>query len=243
MVYDHFYHAEPIEQPSCGYAADVIFILDSSDSITTGDYRKQKALIISIARSFGISHNTSRAAVVLYSDSASVQFQLGDSSSTREFETAVHKMTHKKGPARIEKAFDLAVTDVLPYGRKGIPQIAFVVTNGKHASEEGVKALDVASTQLRRTGVKVIALGVGTKVDSKELRQMVNDEELVLRANSYDELILDRKNFSRKICEQAGKFKYSSGTQKNHKDGGLRMRPNYDIPWQKYYTYFRHSRK
>lgn len=200
---------EPIEQPTCGYAADLTFILDSSDSISTDDYLKQKSLIISIARSFGISHNTSRAAVVQYSDSASVHFQLGDSSSTREFETAVHKMPHKKGPARTEKAFDVAVADVLPYGRTGIPQIAFVVTNGKHAPKEGVKALDVASTQLRRTGVKVIALGVGTKVDSKELSLMVDDQERVLRANSYDELILDRKNVSHKICQEAGKFKDS----------------------------------
>ena len=197
---------EPTEQPTCGYAADLTFILDSSDSISTDDYVKQKSLIISIARSFGISHNTSRAAVVLYSDSASVHFQLGDSSSTREFETAVLKMPHKKGPARIDKAFDVAVTDVLPYGRTGIPQIAFVVTNGKHASGEDEKALDVASRQLRGTGVKVIALGVGTEVDSKELRLMADDEERILRANSYDELILEKKNVSRKICQEAGKF-------------------------------------
>lgn len=153
--------------------------------------------------------------MVQYSDSASVHFQLGESSSTREFETAVHKMPHKKGPAKIERAFDVAVTDVLPYGRKGIPQIAFAVTNGKHASKEGVKALDAASAQLRRAGVKVIALGVGKKVDSKELSLMVDDEELVLRANSYDELILDRKNVSRKICQEAGKFKDSRVLKKN----------------------------
>ena len=152
--------------------------------------------------------------MVQYSDSASVNFQLGDSSSTREFETAVHEMPHKKGPARIDKAFDVAVKDVLPYGRAGIPQIAFVVTNGKHAaSEQGVKALHVASTQLRRTGVKVIALGVGPKVDFKELSLMVDDGERVLRANSYDELILDRKNVSREICQEAGKLKDIACTQ------------------------------
>ena len=162
--------------------------------------------------------------MVQYSDSASVHFQLGDSSSTREFETAVHKMPHKKGPARIEKAFEVAVTDVLPYGRKGIPQIAFVVTNGKHASKAGVKALDVASAQLRRAGMKVLALGVGKKIDSRELSLMVDDEELVLRANSYDELILNRKNVSRKICQEAGKFKIKPV------DRGLTLRPNCDIP-------------
>lgn len=145
--------------------------------------------------------------MILYSDSASVHFQLGDSSSTREFERAVHKMPHQKGPARIDKAFDVAAKDVFPYGRAGIPQIAFVVTNGKQASGEDVKALDVASSPLRRAGVKVVALGVGTEVDPKELQLMVDGEERVLLADSYDELILDRKNLSRKICEEAGKFR------------------------------------
>lgn len=136
-------------------------------------------------------------------------------------------MPHKKGPARIEKAFDVAVTDVLPYGRAGIPQIAFVVTNGKYATEGGVKALDVASTQLRRAGVKVIALGVGTKVDPKELSVMVDDEERILRANSYDELTLNRKNVSRKICQEAGKFK-DSRVPKKAVDREITLRPNYD---------------
>ena len=62
------------------------------------------------------------------------------------------------------------------------------------------------------------------KIDSTELSLMVDDEELVLRANSYDELILDRKNVSRKICQEAGKFKIKPVHR------GLTLRPNYDIP-------------
>ena len=180
--------------------------MDSSDSIGTENYDKQKSLIISIARSFGISHNTSRAALMQYSDSASVYLQLGDSLSTRDFERAVHKMSHRQGPPRMDKAFDVAFTDVLPHARRGIPKIAFVVANGKQASDEDVKALDVASEPLRRAGFKVIALGVGTEVDTEELKSMVNDDdEHIMSADSYDELILDRKNVSDKICEEAGK--------------------------------------
>lgn len=247
-----FCYTEPIEKPTCVYAADIAFLLDSSDGISTDDYDKQKSLIISIARSFGISHKTSRAAVVSYSDTASVHFQFGDSSSTREFERAVNKMPHQKGPARLDKAFDVAVRDVFPYGRMGIPKIAFVVTNGKQASGEDVKALDEASRPLRRAGVKVVALGVGAEVDPKELRLMVEDDENdILLADSYDELILDRKKISHKICEEAGKFRgpchvaYALaspmsfetsarrlmpwGTQRKT-DGEVGMKPGYNIP-------------
>lgn len=145
--------------------------------------------------------------MVLYSDSASVHFQFGDSSSTREFERAVLEMPHLKGTARIDKALDVAFRDVFPYGRVGIPQIAFIVTTSKQPSGEDLKALDVASNPLRNAGVKVMAIGVGTEVDPNELQLMVDKEEHLLLADSYDELILDRKNVSRRICEEAGKLR------------------------------------
>lgn len=48
--------------------------------------------------------------------------------------------------------------------------------------------------------MKVIVFGVGIKVDFKELSVMVDDEEWIFWVNFYDELILDRKNVSCKIC-------------------------------------------
>ena len=184
---------------------DIIFLVDSSDRIGIENYDKQKSLVISIARSFGISHNTSRAAVIRYSDSASAYFQFEDSSSINKFERAIHRMSLQKGLPRLDKAFDVALADLLPQARRGIPKIAFVVTNGKQNSGEDMKALDAASELLRRAGVKVIALGVGTEVHLEELKIIVEDEEEhIVTAESYSELILNKENISEKICEQAG---------------------------------------
>lgn len=197
-------YAEPIEKPSCVFAADIAFLLDSSDNINVKDFEKQKSLVISVARTFGISQNASRAAVVLYSDTASVRFRFGDSSSTATFVNAVRKMPHEKGGSRLDKAFEVAIRDVFPSGRVGIPKIAFVVASGKQTSD--AKTLDVASEPLRKAGVKLVALGVGTEVSAQDLRSVVEDDEDVWQADSYDQLILERKNVSQKICEEAGKL-------------------------------------
>lgn len=194
-----------MEKPTCVYAADIAFLLESSDNINVEDFYKQKSLVISIARSFGISKNASRAAVVLYGDTASVHFRFEDSSSSATFVNAVLKMPHKKGGSRMDKAFEVAVKDVFPSGRVGIPKLAFVVSSGQKASD--AKALGVASESLRRAGVKVVALGVGSKVSRDELRSVVDKEEDVWQADSYDQLILERKNISQKLCEEAGKLR------------------------------------
>ena len=187
------------------YAADIVFLLDSSDNIDAKSFEKQKSLVIHIARSFGISQNTSRAALVLYSDTASVHFGFEESSSTTKFVAAVHKMPHQKGGASMDKAFDVAIRDVFPNGRVGIPKIAFVMANGQQASD--AKALGAASEPIRKAGVKVVALGVGTGIDLQQLRSVVEEDEDVLQADSYDQLILERKNVSKIICEEAGEFR------------------------------------
>lgn len=183
------------------HAVDIAFLMDSSDNIDAENFQKQKSLVISIARSFGISPNTSRAAVVLYSDKASVRFRFGDSMSTKLFENTVRDLPHIRGESRMDKAFEVAANDIFPSGRVGIPKIAFVVANGQQASDANL--LDVASKTLTKGGVNVVALGVGTEIDSHELRSVVKENDHVLQADSYDQLLLEKRNISQKICKMA----------------------------------------
>ena len=104
----------------------------------------------------------------------------------------------------MDKAFDKAIKDMFWSARVGVPRIAFVVSSGKQSP--GSKALSVASEPLREAHIKVVAVGVGREAHLEELRAIVNNDEDVLRADSYDQLILDRKNMSRKLCLAAGKY-------------------------------------
>ena len=141
---------------------------------------------------------------MLYSDTASVHFRFEDSVSTAAFVNAAFKMPHNKGESRLDRAIQVTITDVFPSSRVGIPKIAFIVTSGMQSPD--THALEVVSEPLRKAKVKVVALGVGTEVNQQELRSIVSSDEDILQANSYDQLLLERKNVSRKTCEAAGKL-------------------------------------
>lgn len=78
------------EISNCDTPVDIAFLVDSSGSISRTNYLREKAFINAIAKSFGISKARSRAALVLFSNSASVKIRFTDHSSTRAFQVNIH---------------------------------------------------------------------------------------------------------------------------------------------------------
>ena len=74
------------EAPKCETPVDITFLVDSSGSISRANYLREKSFIKAVAKSFGISRTQSRAALVLFSNSASVQIRFQDYSSTKAFQ-------------------------------------------------------------------------------------------------------------------------------------------------------------
>ena len=179
--------------------------MDSSGSISRTNYLKVKAFIKAIAQSFGISKSQSRAALVLFSNSASVKIRFRDHTSTNSFKAAVDGLRHERGKTRIDKALDVAGRYVFPFARKGVHQIAFVITDGEQTQESDTKDLKVASEPLRKAGVQVLALGVGSGVNPDELRLIVEKDEDVLVAKSFQDLLERVGSLIKSTCYLAGK--------------------------------------
>ena len=194
-----------VEPPPCDAPADVAFIIDSSGSIGRGNYLKEKAFVKAIAKSFGVAPGQSRAAMVLYSNAASVQARFGQYASLAEFESAVDQLPYERGRTRIDKALDLAASDVFPEARPGVARIALLITDGKQTEASDAKGLREASAPLRKAGVRVMALGVGSGVDADQLRLITETDEDVLLADDFDNLLLKLRNLTSKVCELAGK--------------------------------------
>lgn len=184
---------------------DIAFLVDSSGSISRTNYLKEKAFIKAVAQSFGISKSQSRAALVLFSNSASVQIRFRDHASTNAFKAAVDGLRHERGKTRIDKALDVASRYVFPFARKGVHQIAFVITDGEQTQESDTKDLKVASEPLRKAGVQVLALGVGSRVNPDELRLIVEKDEDVLIAKTFQDLLERVGSLIKSTCYLAGK--------------------------------------
>lgn len=179
--------------------------MDSSGSISRTNYLKEKAFIKAVAQSFGISSTQSRAALVLFSNSASVKIRFRDHTSTNSFKQAVDGLVHERGFTRIDKALEVSTKEVFPFARKGVHKIAFVITDGEQTQAPDAKDLKEVSEPLRKAGVQVLALGIGSKVNPDELRLIVEKNEDVLLAKSFEDLIQRVGSLIKSTCELAGK--------------------------------------
>ncbi|XP_067022999.1 collagen alpha-4(VI) chain-like [Acropora muricata] len=198
---------ELAEPPACQTPVDLAFIVDSSGSIGSKNYLKEKHFIKQLARSFGVAPGQSRAALVLYSNSASVKAGFDQYPTLEQFHKSVDDLPYEKGFTRIDLALQKANQEVFPQARKGVPKIAILITDGKQTKTADSKGLREASEPLRRAGVRVLAVGVGSGVDSDELRLVTESDDDVVVAQSFPDLLVQIGNLTSRACELAGECK------------------------------------
>lgn len=196
--------------PPCSTPVDLAFIIDSSGSIGRTNYKKQKNFVKEVAKTFGLSPNGSRAAMVLYSNSASVKARFGQYTDPKEFDGAVDSLPYERGLTRIDKALDLTARDVFAQSRSGVPKIAMLITDGTQTAAADAKGLREASEPLRQAGVRVLAVGVGKGVDREELRLVTESDEDVVVAADFEDLLLKLSNLTSQACRLAGKHHQKS---------------------------------
>ena len=194
----------------CNSTVDIAFVVDSSGSISKSNYRKIKAFVKHVARSFGVSPTESRAGIVVYSTSASVKAHFGQYLTIDEFVVAVDRLPHERGYTRIDKALKVASTQLFPRARQDVPKIAMVLTDGEQTKSPDAVGLKEASEPLRRAGVRIVAFGIGKRVNVRELRLIVERDEDVIRVMKFDDLISRVRNYSASLCRAAGKNKKSN---------------------------------
>ena len=167
------------------------FIVDSSGSVHETKFNDAKNIVKKLARSLHLAPNTNRAALVLFSSSASLEAQFGQYETEDQFLDVVHKLPKMGGRTRIDKALNLSVNQVFPDSREGVYKIAIILTDGVQSN--GARGLKPASKPLRDAGIRVLAVGIGG-IRERRLRLMTDRKEDVVNAkNSQDRLrgILD----------------------------------------------------
>ena len=103
-------------------------MMDASGSMGSAHYRKQKNFVKSIVSQLRLSSPASRAAVLVFSDSATLPISLTSFSSMdgRAFESAVDALPFDKGRTRIDKALRLATTNLFTDARRRAVKVSLV---------------------------------------------------------------------------------------------------------------------
>ena len=132
--------------------------MDSSGSIRPENYQREKDFVKSMAERLVISPQDVQLGLVLFSDVPLVSIRFGTLESTYwpSFSNAVDNLPYLRGRTRIDSALNTAATVLFPGGRQGkVPQVLFLMTDGRQSSDDGAIELMKAVKPLRDQRIKV----------------------------------------------------------------------------------------
>ena len=181
-------------------ATDVIFALDSSGSIGRGNWRKVKAFVEKYIKEFVTNHNDVRVGVVTFDSSARLRIPLR-SYSADELVQHVRHLSYRGGRTMTYSGLTEAGKEFKRVEREGSKRTLFVMTDGRSTSSRGKSGFSLArraALRLLLSGVHIVSVGIGNRVDPRELKALASypKSENVIRYSNFDQLISASKRIS-----------------------------------------------
>ena len=174
--------------------------MDSSESISDEDFDREKTAVKEIAASFLKASQGSRAGVIMYSGRPELSVDFISQSAFDNFKSAVDALSHRRSMTRIDRALRYASETLFANPRRSLISIAVVMTDGVQTPGPDVEPLGQAVLPLRLKGVRVLAVGVGPRVNRNELRDLVTSQEDVFQMSSFQELINKSTELLETVC-------------------------------------------
>ncbi|KAK3102756.1 hypothetical protein FSP39_013676 [Pinctada imbricata] len=167
--------------------ADIAFLLDSSGSISTLNFRLMLSFVSLLISKYDLGDPSLQTSVVSFSTNAIVHFDLNDFTSTYDalsFISGISPMqqnTYTDRGIRIirEQVFNSSLGD-----REENPNILVIFTDG--VSTEPNRTLNEIN-KIKENGVKVIAIGI-QGFDEKEINLLASNDRYALKIEKFSDL-------------------------------------------------------
>ena len=179
-----------------GCPVDLAFVFDSSDTIGVGALGDAKMLVKKMVKGLELGADESRVALVVFADKVEVKARFSENLSVKQFQDMVQNMKSIGSRTRIDKAL-VETKQVFKEGRDDVYKIAVVLTDGIQSKDRDTKSLLSTSEPLRRAGVRVIAVAIGTQASKNRLRLMTDSMDDVKEedeALEYFQQLSDKLN-------------------------------------------------
>ena len=182
-----------------GCPVDLAFVFDSSDTIGVGALEDAKMLVKKMVKGLELGADESRVALVVFADKVEVKARFSENLSVKQFQDMVQNMKSIGSigrRTRIDKAL-VETKQVFKEGRDDVYKIAVVLTDGIQSEDHDTKSLLSTSEPLRRAGVRVIAVAIGTQASKGRLRLMTDSMDDVkedYEALEYFQQLSDKLN-------------------------------------------------
>ena len=179
-----------------GCPVDLAFVFDSSGTIGKGALEDAKMLVKEMVKGLELGADESRVALVVFADKVEVKARFSENLSVKQFQDMVQNMKSIGSRTRIDKAL-VETKQVFKEGRDDVYKIAVVLTDGIQSKDRDTKSLLSTSEPLRRAGVRVIAVAIGTRASKGRLRLMTDSMDDVKEedeALEYFQQLSDKLN-------------------------------------------------
>ena len=179
-----------------GCPVDLAFVFDSSDTIGVGALEDAKMLVKDMVKGLELGADKSRVALVVFADKVEVKARFSKNLSVKQFQDMVQNIKSIGSRTRIDKAL-VETKLVFKEGRDDVYKIAVVLTDGMQSEDHDTKSLLSTSEPLRRAGVRVIAVAIGTQASKGRLRLMTDSMDDVKEedeALEYFQQLSDKLN-------------------------------------------------
>ncbi len=156
--------------------ADVAFLLDSSGSIGSGNWEVLKSFVIHIIDNLVIQANHTRLAIVRFSSSAEIIFDLRYIES-RDFalvKKKIYSLAYLAGGTNTAAALRLMRVGVFSADvgdRPDIRNIGVIITDGRSRSEDLTKT---EAIQVKQEGIRMFSIGLTDSINEAELKTIAS---------------------------------------------------------------------
>uniref|UniRef100_I2CWG4 Collagen alpha-3(VI) chain isoform 4 n=1 Tax=Macaca mulatta TaxID=9544 RepID=I2CWG4_MACMU len=177
---------QPLPRPGVGGKRDVVFLIDGSQSAGP-EFQHVRTLIERLVDYLDVGFDTTRVAVIQFSDDPKVEFLLNAHSSKDEVQNAVQRLRPKGGrQINVGSALEYVSRNIFkrPLGSRieeGVPQFLVLISSGKSDDE-----VDDPAVELKQFGVA--PLTIARNADQEELVKISLSPEYVFSVNTFREL-------------------------------------------------------
>ncbi|RXM37103.1 Collagen alpha-6(VI) chain [Acipenser ruthenus] len=183
--------------------ADIVMLIDGSQSISEEDFKVMQQFMKEVASSFKIGKEDIRIGVAQFSTNPQKEFYLNELYSIVAIKDRIDSIKQLKQTTQTGEALNFIRSYFQPStgSRKNqnIPQNLIVITDG-HSQD----SVDEAAYALRNENINIFAIGVG-HINSFELLQIAGKPEHMFTVKNFKELEIIRIRIVHKICDQSDK--------------------------------------
>ena len=194
-----------ISAPSCGSnPADIVFLLDSSGSVGTSNFQKQKDFVAHFAQSFDIGPRNVQIGVVTFATTPHNEFNLNTYHNKHDTVNAINHIGYHSGGTRTDTALKYIEANAFKPqtgDRAGVANILIVMTDGKSNQPTLTRQETV---KLHKLNIKVFAIGIGSGVDKTELGLIASDAKHVFQVQNFNALNTLQAELKKTAC--TGKY-------------------------------------